>query len=56
MLGPITYGYLSGIIGIRGVFILTSCLLAANAVWLGKSLKKQPSSEADSDSGYRSTA
>ncbi|WP_124727996.1 MFS transporter [Staphylospora marina] len=56
MLGPVTYGYLSGIIGIRGVFLLTAGLLAANAVWLGRSLKKRASSEADGNSRYRSTA
>ncbi len=39
MLGPVTYGYLSGFTGIREVFLFTSFLLICNALWLKFSLK-----------------
>lgn len=42
MLGPITYGYLSGFIEIRGVFLATACLLIAAAIWLKVGLKMKP--------------
>lgn len=34
MLGPVTYGILSGWVGIRGVFLITAGLLFFNAGWL----------------------
>ncbi|SEM71583.1 MFS transporter [Lihuaxuella thermophila] len=51
MLGPVTYGYLSGLTGIREVFLLTSLLLVCAAVWLKFSLKLrlQPSHEKTDD-------
>lgn len=39
MLGPVTYGYLSGFTGIREVFLFTSLLLVCAAFWLKFSLK-----------------
>lgn len=39
MLGPVTGGYLSGIIGIRGLFLTTGVLLVIGAVWLRYGLK-----------------
>ncbi|MDA8351890.1 MAG: MFS transporter [Firmicutes bacterium] len=38
MLGPITGGYLSGVIGIRGLFIMTAILLISGAMVLRKGL------------------
>lgn len=37
-LGPITGGLLSGYIGIRGIFILSACMMLVNAVWVFISL------------------
>jgi DHA1 family multidrug resistance protein-like MFS transporter len=38
MLGPVTYGFLSGWIGIRAVFLITAGLLLLDAFWLKKGL------------------
>jgi DHA1 family multidrug resistance protein-like MFS transporter len=48
MLGPITGGFLSGIIGIRGLFLLTGALLLISAWWLRFNLSRTPSSESSS--------
>jgi DHA1 family multidrug resistance protein-like MFS transporter len=44
MLGPLSGGVLSGLIGIRGIFVLSSVLLLLNAVWVWRTLltRKQP--------------
>ncbi|PRZ17321.1 DHA1 family multidrug resistance protein-like MFS transporter [Laceyella sediminis] len=39
MLGPATYGVLSGLIGIRGIFLITSVILLVAALWLKAGLK-----------------
>lgn len=39
MLGPLTYGLLSGWVGIRGIFLVTSAFLFLNAGWLRFSAK-----------------
>jgi MFS transporter, DHA1 family, multidrug resistance protein len=39
-LGPITGGVLSGSIGIRGIFILSACLMLVNALWVFLSLNQ----------------
>jgi DHA1 family multidrug resistance protein-like MFS transporter len=39
MLGPVAYGFLSGMTGIRGVFPVTSALLLLTALWLKTGLK-----------------
>ncbi|MBA4492918.1 MFS transporter [Paenactinomyces guangxiensis] len=39
LLGPITYGFLSGFIEIRGVFLVTSLLLLFTAFWLKTGFK-----------------
>lgn len=40
MLGPITGGYLSGYIGIRGLFLLTTVMLLLGALWLKNGLRR----------------
>jgi MFS transporter, DHA1 family, multidrug resistance protein len=40
MLGPITGGLLSGLIGIQGIFLLSSAFLFANAYWVWRTLLK----------------
>ncbi|ASS64843.1 MULTISPECIES: MFS transporter [unclassified Paenibacillus] len=40
MLGPIAGGLLSGVIGIEGIFLLSSVLLFANAYWVWRMLLK----------------
>lgn len=40
MLGPSTYGVLSGFIGIRGIFLVTSFILLLAAIWLKAGLKE----------------
>lgn len=39
LLGPITYGVISGFIGIRGIFLVTAGLLLGTAIWLKMGLK-----------------
>lgn len=38
MIGPVVGGFLSGFIGIRGIFYIASALLMLNAVWVWKTL------------------
>jgi MFS family permease len=38
MMGPITGGALSGVFGIRGIFIMSCFMLLANALWVRKTL------------------
>ncbi|GGA50295.1 MFS transporter [Kroppenstedtia guangzhouensis] len=40
MLGPIIGGYLSGFIGIRGLFLLTAAMLLMGALWLKSGLRR----------------
>jgi DHA1 family multidrug resistance protein-like MFS transporter len=43
MLGPVTYGILSGPIGIPSTFLLTGVLLLLNALWLKHGFKDKTS-------------
>lgn len=45
MLGPVTYGVVSGWVGIRGVFLITAGLLFFNAGWLYFNSKKEANLE-----------
>ncbi|NHN31306.1 MFS transporter [Paenibacillus agricola] len=50
MMGPITGGALSGVIGIRGIFIMSCMMLLANALWVRKTLiNKAPSPEPEAE-------
>jgi DHA1 family multidrug resistance protein-like MFS transporter len=42
MLGPVSYGYLSGWFGIRGTFIITTLMLVVTAIWLKVGLNIKP--------------
>lgn len=48
MLGPITGGFLSGLIGIRGLFLVTAALLIIAAWWLWASRSKAEKSQTSS--------
>ncbi|PTM59717.1 MFS transporter [Desmospora activa] len=50
MLGPITGGFLSGFITIRGLFVLTAALLIIGAWWLRVSQSKVSDAESESSS------
>ncbi len=41
MMGPISGGFLAGIVGLHGVFIFTSLLLLVNGLWVRASVNKQ---------------
>jgi MFS family permease len=47
MLGPLAGGLLSGLIGIEGLFLLSSALLAATAFWFYLSTAKARPSKAE---------
>lgn len=54
MLGPVVGGALSGWIGIKGIFIMTTILLFGNVLWVRKSLYgKQEKREASESQPFR---
>ncbi|UUZ80027.1 MFS transporter [Paenibacillus sp. P26] len=48
MLGPVIGGAVSGWIGIRGLFVMSTVLLLLNAVWVRKSLYRRRQGRAGS--------